>query len=591
MLSPSKQILLGAWIFSTSLLGVALSVEVIHHRTTDNPTLSRASEAVSAMRAFRSRKETLPSHPREVSLVAVGDLLFSRGVAAAMQRLGMEYPLTATRDILRSGDLTVANLETPIIAGAPVADFSVTFRSDPGVENSIADAGINLVSLANNHTMNMGDEGLEKTIELLNEAGVAFVGAGMDATAARKPVIVERGGMRFAWLGYVDSAFTPAIYEATDTRAGVAFMNTDALREDMEHVRETADADVVIVTLHAGTEYTHSPNTAQVEFAHAAIDAGADLVIGHHPHVLQTVEEYHGKWIFYSLGNFVFDRQAASGTDESVITRLFWTSGAESRAPMRRIELIPVQIVNSQPRIVTDASAAAQILDPLNLSLSQSQAVTWDNEQRTYALRASPVYYTNRDTDASVSSGIEKTFSTDADADGDEEQYVLSRGMLQITEQHSGASWKSDAAWWVDAVQIADVDGDGIVEVAMSVWRSGNFGSSQPVWVVENDLSVKNHFFLFHWEDDVLKPTWHSSNLTVPNCAFVLADVDEDSAAELVVIEGVYTEDASCSGTHVAVWKWNEWGFYNEWRSAEGSFTRLRTEHIDGKNAVLMDAR
>ncbi len=154
--------------------------------------------------------------------------------------------------------------------------------------------------------------------------------------------------------------------------------------------------------------------------------------------------------------------------------------------------------------------------------------------------------------------------------------YRLQNGRLKF-KAASGAVWRTPSEWRVDEFAVADSTGDGIPELNLSVWKAGDFGTAQPSWVKENDPSVKNHFFVMKRSGDGFAPAWQSSNLDAPNCEFLFSDLDGDGKEELAVIEGSYG-DKTCTGKYLAVWKWNGWGFANEWRSPPGCYEKLRIE-------------
>lgn len=164
--------------------------------------------------------------------------------------------------------------------------------------------------------------------------------------------------------------------------------------------------------------------------------------------------------------------------------------------------------------------------------------------------------------------------------------YDLKNGVLKIFTSEKN-SWQSPADWQVDHVVFADSTNNGRRYFNLSVWKPGNFGSSRPFWIEKNDQSVKNHFFILAWGNDQVKPVWQSSNLDAPNCEFAVADVDEDQKNELIVIEGSYS-DKQCQGHYLAVWKWNGWGFSNEWRSKEGVYKNLQVIKIGAKKYITV---
>jgi poly-gamma-glutamate synthesis protein (capsule biosynthesis protein) len=328
------------------------------------------------------------------------------------------------------------------------------------------------------------------------------------------------------------------------------------MEEDIAEAKNVAD--VVVVSMHAGDEYADDVTDTQVDFAHKAIRAGAALVIGSHPHVVQPVENYHGGVILYSLGNFVFDQLQSDATRQSVIAVAHFR-GAE----VQKVEFTPVVIGDDfAPRVVSSVDGST-VLKRLGEEVHTTGVITWDASAKTYVMTETTlnVEYNTRAEDSTVD---DATY-----------QYALSDGQLTVTR--SGMPfWTSPEEWYVDSYALADAVGDGTRQLTMSVWKAGDFGPSKPFWVTENDPSVKNHFFVFKFTDDTLEPVWQSSNLEHPNCAYVFRDLDTDGKDELVVTEGTYTDGRICNPTHAAVWEWSEWGFYNEWRSTAAVYTNLR---------------
>ena len=228
--------------------------------------------------------------------------MLARDLITLMDQHGALYPFALVCNLLADADLTIANLEGTFTEHGTAADKFYTFRTPPRFAIGLVQAGIDVVSLGNNHTLDFGEEGLLDTLTTLAAAGLAASGAGLDDAGARQPVIFERNGLRIAVLSY------NAVLEATfaaPAGPGVARASVDVISQDVGDAQ--ALADIVIVSLHAGAEYTDSPTGQQRSIGHAAIDAGAMLVLGTHPHVLQGWEHYKNGLIVFSLGNFVFD--------------------------------------------------------------------------------------------------------------------------------------------------------------------------------------------------------------------------------------------------------------------------------------------
>ena len=296
--------------------------------------------------------DALPAAEARVSLLAVGDVMLSRMVGSRMLENGYEYPFEKVAEDLQAAAITFGNLESPIIAGRPIESGEMVFRADPEVAPVLADVGFDVLSLANNHIRNFGQDGLAETLRLLDEQAIKHVGAGLSPAEARSPAIIERSGLKFGFLAYT--------YDSTAIENGPVPLDIQLMEEDVAGLRP--EVDFVIVSMHAGAEYQPRPGNRQIAFAHAAIDAGAEVVIGHHPHVVQTAEIYEGKYIFYSLGNFVFDQMWSWDTRRGLGVRLVFTKDG-----VRTANYLPVIIDDyAQPRPANNREAQL-IIDRLDL--------------------------------------------------------------------------------------------------------------------------------------------------------------------------------------------------------------------------------
>ncbi len=229
----------------------------------------------------------------------IGDLITTEGA---------EAPFQYTADVLKSADITIGNLECPITSTGMAADKTYTFMAPPAAAESLSFAGFDLVSLANNHVLDYGITGLQSTLDHLSAEGILSAGAGIDAANAYAPVYVESQGLLLAFLAYVDVPTTDYDYKAWtagENKPGVAWVNPDRMAADIQEAK--TKADLVIILMHNGYEIVQKVSEDQQIQARLAIESGADLVIGSHPHVLQRVETYQEGLIVYSMGNFVFD--------------------------------------------------------------------------------------------------------------------------------------------------------------------------------------------------------------------------------------------------------------------------------------------
>jgi len=266
-----------------------------------------------------SPRQAIPSEPaspsagapakRDHTLLFVGDVMLSRGVGARMESQDdWTLPFQEIAATLRRADLRFCNLECPISDQGRNLHHLYSFRADPRALAGLKAAGFDIVSQANNHAFDWGPAALVDSLDRLRAAGIRPVGAGQNALAAHYPVLINAGGLRLAFLGYV--GIEPKEATAGADRPGVAWLEPAQVLADIRFARPLAD--LVIVCPHWGVEYALKPTRDQVEFAHRMIEAGADLIVGSHPHVVQPLETYHGRWIAYSLGNFVFDQKDAS---------------------------------------------------------------------------------------------------------------------------------------------------------------------------------------------------------------------------------------------------------------------------------------
>lgn len=568
-------------ILFLSILAIVLGVSsYCLHFLKNQKTSDNSQQNEKEFLEFSAQKKKLPQANKVVSLVAVGDISYSRGVERIIKRENnISYPFLKIQDYLRNADLVFGNLETPITSGPEIFDFEIIFRSNPGTEEALKQAGFSILSLANNHTPDFGEKGLKDTFNYLNNAGIKYVGAGGNNQEANQPIYIEKNGIKFAFLAYNDIDVVPSFYEASDNRAGTAFMRIDKMTEVVKEAKQKSD--FVIISMHSGNEYTDKPNDSQVNFAHAAIDAGADLVIGHHPHVVQTLEKYKGKFIFYSLGNFIFDQPFREETKQGLIVKIYFT-----KDKIKEISFLPVVMENlAQPRMA-DNVEAEKILKRLNFPLDSKDVYFWDSNKANFQKISRATIYLEKPQNKAVFSKQEQA---DLDNNSIRETYILENGRLTILE-NSKIIWQSPSEWWIDNFILADSNNDEIMDINLSLWKAGNFGSSKPFWIKENDMSIKNHFFVLDFINKAIKQVWGSSNLTEPNCDFQIADIDNDGENELIVIEGNYLQKPKCDGNYVAVWKWNGWGFSNEWRSDKGNFSNLNIEKIDGKSYIVVDA-
>lgn len=299
-----------------------------------------------------------------VTFLAVGDIMISRGVAGAISRAGDPLaPFKKMESILRSTDFNFANLEVPISGNDNIAGKGLVFNMRKAHIAGLKEYNFKVLNLANNHAMDQGLNGLRNTRKYLAENDFIFMGTGENLEEAWQPKIITVKGVK---IGFVGASY------ASVNDGGVARNDYVARFEDKDRLKKAIDqlradgADFVVATMHAGVEYTRQPHQPQIDFAHNAIDYGADIVIGAHPHWAQVFEQYKGKYIFYSLGNFIFDQEWSRDTKEGLTLKITLdsrkpsvpTNDSSLGTRVEQIEMIPVVIENySTPRPANETEA------------------------------------------------------------------------------------------------------------------------------------------------------------------------------------------------------------------------------------------
>jgi poly-gamma-glutamate synthesis protein (capsule biosynthesis protein) len=292
-----------------------------------------------------SRTQSKISFPERIPVTRIllgGDVMLSRYVGAlARQRDDPASPLRDVADLFSSADIAFVNLEAPFSDRGRKVEAGMVFKAEPEMIEALRVAGIDIVSTANNHARDCGGYGVEFTLNWLQKNGIETVGTGQTAALAHEGAILERNQVGFGFLAYT---YDQSNGNHADQDDRVAMMDLEEMVEDVKKLQERCD--VVIVSMHAGTEYLQKPNAQQREFAHAAIDAGATIVVGHHPHVTQPVEDYGKGVVFYSLGNLAFDQFQRKETQRGWIADVRFISNR-----LVGYGIIPVDIVRTVPKI------------------------------------------------------------------------------------------------------------------------------------------------------------------------------------------------------------------------------------------------
>jgi poly-gamma-glutamate synthesis protein (capsule biosynthesis protein) len=257
----------------------------------------------------------------ETTMILTGDIMLGRSVmATSLGKNDPTYPFSKVAERLNGANLVFGNLENPIIEGCPTTTSGMIFCASPAMLAGLKYAGIDVVSIANNHTKNYGEEGFAETKDSLKKEGINFVDD-------ENLVVKEINGTKFGFVGF-------------------NFVDTKPKDSDYQLIRDSkSKVDVLIVMVHWGIEYMSEPSATQKEIAHSLIDNGAGVVVGNHPHWVQSYDTIDGKPIFYSLGNFVFDQAWSEETKSGLAIRLTY-----EETKLKKIEEMPVYMENfAQP--------------------------------------------------------------------------------------------------------------------------------------------------------------------------------------------------------------------------------------------------
>lgn len=317
-----KHIWIGALV--TWLLVITLGISTLwQQQATLRPTIPTPAMVVPDL--------PVQAEVNTVRLMVAGDIMPGRMVHVYLHQLqDFEYPFK--RNLFAGADIVYANLESPLIDNCPLRRDGFKFCSDKRIAQALSKAGITVVNLANNHIGNEGTSGILQTTTFLTNSGVFYTGTDED-------VILTRNGIRIGFVGFNDVGSCPKEILCADI---------DVIQEKVKDLESRVD--VVVVQFHWGAEYTNKPSSRQRLLAQTSIDAGADLVVGAHPHWVQTTEYYKGVLIAYSHGNFLFDQQWSTETQQGVVGNYLL-----SKTGLVQYEFLPIIVDKSyQPRFADE---------------------------------------------------------------------------------------------------------------------------------------------------------------------------------------------------------------------------------------------
>jgi poly-gamma-glutamate synthesis protein (capsule biosynthesis protein) len=287
----------------------------------------------------------------------LGDTMLGRLVNEHIHQTSYEYPWGNVLEDLNAKDLVIANLETTLTNASEPVPKVFNFKANPDIVETLKRGNINVVNLANNHSLDFGIEGPRETIITLDKAHIQHVGAGMNRHEAQKPVILEKNGIRIGIIGLTDNE---PDWLAQDNKPGTNYIDISnsniPLFESISQLKK--EVDIVIVTIHWGPNMREYPSASFIEFAHKLIDAGVDIFHGHSAHVIQGIEIYKNKIIMYDTGDFV-DDYAVDPVLRNDLSFLFSVE-IENRQ-VKQLILTPTKIAHMQVNHAVDEDAQAAI--------------------------------------------------------------------------------------------------------------------------------------------------------------------------------------------------------------------------------------
>jgi len=332
-------------IFGLLVVGLALLFSTSNQTV---PPLNPPSLTIS--------QEFFWSSKPEGELIFVGDVMLSRAIGRLMEKKSdWSYPFRLSANWLADADLTIGNLEGPLSDKGHDQGGIYSFRADPRATQGLLAVGFDVLSLANNHMLDWGREALVDTTDRLTAARLMPVGAGRNYTEANTPYIAEVNGTKIAFLSYTNLMSQDAW--ATEDRPGLSTPTIKAVQEVIKNLRP--QVNLIVLLWHWGDEYETAANPRERALARALIDAGADLIIGGHPHVAQEVEKYHNGYIAYSLGNFVFDQNFSEDTRRGLALRVVLKNGV-----IKRVVPLEVKFTSTfQPQIAVSSTPEVKVVE------------------------------------------------------------------------------------------------------------------------------------------------------------------------------------------------------------------------------------
>lgn len=507
-----------------------------------------------------------------VSFCAVGDILLDRGIRRSILAENADYPFEHISGFINEFDLAFCNLECPVSATGKSTGKIYCFKADTAFFSGVQNAGFNLFSIANNHIIDWGEKACLDTREFIEAKKLFTFGAGKDQNEALEPLLIKMNGLIFALYASVGIPLKNMIWPMS--KPGPAQATLEQLVERIQLIRK--NVDFIIISMHWGTEYEPIPRDHQKTWAHALIDAGADLIIGHHPHVLQSIEVYKKRIILYSLGNFVFDQHKLYQRQSGIFSCVFKNGRIDSAC------FYPVLVNNFQPELVQDTSFEV-IAQKLNKISKDYNAVFIKTKNQIFITDSTCLLHLNTPITRRENQGMKILVYRNAiemyDSSGllhdtiilpenqeikdccfmedsadcrlfaivgytsDESGYFISQ--FRFTDKNiipECCVQNTKYSFW--KIHTADIDCDSVPEIFVGGYRFGTL--EKPI----------NRLLMYRWNGVNLHQMYTSPENFRPFIDFLFRDIDNDGLDDLITLE------SDKSGTNIlGIYQWLGFNF------------------------------
>ncbi|MFC1567023.1 CapA family protein [bacterium] len=518
----------------------------------------------------------------DVRFCAVGDIMLDRGVKTRILRNNTNHPFEKVSFFINEFDLAFCNLECPLTDKGVPLNKKYCFEASPNYINALKKSGFNILSIANNHTIDMGRDAFLETKKTIEDKGLYAVGGGKNQEEARKPIILEINGLKFAFFGYIDMLLEALVY--LENKPYPAWANSDEIIKQIRAVRK--EVDFIVVSFHWGVEFQQIPTINQVKFAHELIDAGADLILGHHPHVLQPIEIYKDKYIVYSLGNFVFDQHKLFQRQSMVFCCNFTKEGIDS------VYIKPILIEDFRPTIAENENYDA-IIEKMQILAEEYNAEYITIEKKTLVVEKenllnayvsdnmAVIIYRNKieliDSNLNVVDYFDIQYPNELKecCIFEENEEIRIYGIIGNADKLLGGSivifpiygnkismplkdvhdfnpWK---------IKLADVDGDANPDLCVGVWKKTRYYDE-----------YDNRLFIYNRTENYIYPKWLGSKFANPFIDYEFSDIDNDSRDELILLE-----KCNDGNKRIVAYRWNTFGF-KEGRTLKDNYEETKLE-------------